>query len=108
MIAVIYAIEHRGEKDAKPEEGVEIITSVKNVICSLIFVIVMVVGTSSILAFTGNIELYDEEAIRTDSIRMLLLLQKDPNIAMIKQNTGISAVTAERSLIIQNMKGDRL
>lgn len=81
VIAVIYAIEHRGQKDAKPEEGVEIITSVKNVICSLIFVIVMVVGTSSILAFTGNIELYDEEAIRTDSIRMLLLLQKDPSAA---------------------------
>jgi len=77
VIAVIYAIEHKGEKDAKPEEGVEVITSVKNVILSLVFVIFMVFGTASVLAFTGNVELYDEEVIRTDSIRMLMLLQKD-------------------------------
>lgn len=78
VIAAIYAIKHpKAPSDAEKPEGVEIITSAKNVLISLVCMLAIVGGTGAVLAFTGEVDIYDEEVIRTDSIRMLMLLQKD-------------------------------
>lgn len=70
VIAVLFAL-----KSSKPEEGEAV--SKKTVLISLCCAIVAAGAALGVLAATDNVKLKDEEVIRTDSIRMLMLLQKD-------------------------------
>lgn len=77
-IAVIYAVKNRGASSADEEDEAAVpVYSVKSVVISLVCCVVAVGAAVGILAGTGELELHDEEVIRTDSIRMLMLLQRD-------------------------------
>ncbi|MBR1393238.1 MAG: O-antigen ligase family protein [Ruminococcus sp.] len=74
VIAVIYAVKNKGVSDEEEEKPAY---SIKSVIASMLCCIVAVGASVGVLAGTGQLEIHDEEVIRTDSIRMLMLLQRE-------------------------------
>lgn len=79
VISAVYALKHTKAKlsEGEDEPDGKQRLSAKTVIVAMLSTAVLVCGVGAALAVSGELDLYDEEVIRTDSIRMLMLLQKD-------------------------------
>ncbi|MBR6046322.1 MAG: O-antigen ligase family protein [Ruminococcus sp.] len=77
IIAVCYAAKDSSSEPEEAEEDTEPSVPRKSVLAGLLCGLAAAACAVAVLAVTDNVELHDEEVIRTDSIRMLMLLDRE-------------------------------